>query len=223
MNSNDWKKGNDWPFPETRFTPFYLHEYGLLNEHEHWSYEGSDSFEESPWMRGFVQYATPPLVENTEVVGPVMLKLYAATTDTDVNWIISLLEIDGEGNERLLTKGWLKGSHRELDMKKSKPWEPIHTHTDPQPLKPGEICEFNIKLVPTGNLFKAGSRIAVKIRCVDDEPKNPLELIGTGSLQRTAVARVTVFHNEDYPSYLLLPVTEGNILSTFFSGGKWPG
>ena len=223
MNTNEWREGKEWPFPETKFTPFFLHEYGLLNEHEHWSYEGSDSFEESPWMRGSVKYATPPLVENTEVVGPILLKLYGATTDTDVHWIISLLEIDADGKERLLTKGWLKGSHRELDMQKSKPWEPIYTHTTSEPLTPGKIYEFDIKVVPTGNLFRAGSRIAVKISCVDDEPKNPLELIGTGSLRRTAVSRVTVFHNEDYPSYLLLPITRGNILSTYFSGGKFPG
>jgi uncharacterized protein len=48
-------------------------------------------------------------------------------------------------------------------------------------------------------------------------------LIGTGALSRTSVARVTVFHNEDYPSYLLLPITRGNILNTFFSGGKLSG
>ena len=81
-------------------------------------------------MRGMVQYVTPPLVENTEVTGPIALKLYAATTDTDVNWIVSLLEIDADGKEHLLTKGWLKGSHRELDLAKSKPWEPIHKHTN---------------------------------------------------------------------------------------------
>jgi uncharacterized protein len=140
-----------------------------------------------------------------------------------VHWIVSLLEIDADGRERLLTKGWLRGSHRELDMKQSKPWEPIHTHTKSEPLVPGEIVEFDIKLIPTGMLFKAGSRIALKIRCVDDEPTNPLELAATGSIHRTAVARVTVFHNEDYPSCLLLPVTKGNILNTFLSGGKYPG
>jgi predicted acyl esterase len=156
-------------------------------------------------------------------VGPIMLKLYGATTDTDVHWIVTLLEIDPEGNERQLTKGWLRGSHQELDMKESKPWEPIHTHTKSEPLTPGEIYEFDIKMIATGNLFKAGSRIALKISCVDDEPKNPLELIATGTIKRTAVARVTVFHNEDYPSYLLLPITKGNILNTYFSGGKWPG
>lgn len=56
----------------------------------------------------------PTLVENTEVVGTIALKLYAATTDIDVHWIISLLEIDSNGKERLVTKG----SHRELEGKR---------------------------------------------------------------------------------------------------------
>ena len=222
MGTGEWKESTDWPLPETKWTPFFLHENGLIGEREHWSYEGSDSFEDSPWMRGSLQYATPPLVENTEVVGPIALKLYAATTDTDINWIVSLIEIDREGRERLLTKGWLKGSHRELDMEWSRPWEPIHRHDQCKPLTPGDICEFDIKLVATGNLFKAGSRIALRIRCADDPPTNPLELIGAGSLTRTAVARITVFHDQDRPSYLLLPITKGNVVNTYMSGGKFP-
>ncbi|MGB9069715.1 MAG: CocE/NonD family hydrolase [Candidatus Acidiferrales bacterium] len=219
MNTNEWKEGNEWPLPETKFTPFYLHENRFLSEREHWVYEGCDSFHDSPWMRGSLEYATAPLVENTEVAGPVLLKLYAATTDTDIHWIISLLEIDPAGKERILTKGWLKGSHRQLDMESSKPWEPIYTHGTPEPLEPTRIYEFNIKLVPTGILFKAGSRIGIKISCADDDPKSALELIGGGSLRRSAVSRITVFHNEEYPSYLLLPVTKGNVVNTYFSGG----
>lgn len=222
MGTGEWKTSNDWPLPETKWTPFYLHENSLLNEHEHWSHEGGDPFEDSPWMRGALQYATPPLVENTEICGPIALKLYAATTSDDINWVVSLLEIDAEGNSHLMTKGWLKASHRALDMKKSKPYEPIHMHGKAEPLIPGEIYEFDIKLVPTGKLFKAGSRIALRIRCVDDEPKNPLQLAAAGSLPCVAVSRVTVFHNENQPSYLLLPVTRGNILNTYFSGGVFP-
>jgi len=223
MGTSEWKESKDWPLPETKWTPFFLHEEGLLSEHEHWPNEGSDSFEDSPWMRGSLKFATPPLVENTEVAGPVMLKLYASTTDAEVFWIISLLEIDPQGNERLLTKGWLRGSHREIDVSQSKPWEPIHPHTKSEPLVPGQIYEFDISLVATGNLFRSGSRIGLKISCVDDKPTNPLELISSGSLHRQSVSRVTVYHNEDHPSYLLLPVTRGNILNTYFSGGKFPG
>ncbi len=222
MGTGEWKEASDWPLPETKWTPFYLHEYGLLSEHEHWPNEGGDSFADSPWMRGQVRYCTPPLVENTEVAGPISLKLYASTTDTEVFWIISLLEIDPEGNERLLTKGWLRGSHREIDIKQSKPWEPVHPHTKSEDLTPGEIYEFDISIVPTGNLFKAGSRIGLIISSVDGEPGNPLELIACGSLRRQSISRVTVYHNADYPSCLVLPITKGNILNTYFSGGKFP-
>jgi uncharacterized protein len=63
----------------------------------------------------------------------------------------------------------------------------------------------------------------VIIRCVDDEPTNALELIATGSLARSAASRITVFHDEDHPSYLLLPITGGNVMNKFFSGGVSPG
>lgn len=220
--TGEWRESTGWPLPQTKWTPFYLHEKGQLNEREHFSYEGCDSYADSPWGRESLLYATPPLVENTEVIGPIALKLYGATTDTEINWIASLIEIDAEGNQRMVTKGWLKGSHRELDLERSKPWEPIHRHASPQPLIPGQIYEFDIKLIATGKLFKAGSRIALKISGADDAPTDPLELISAGSMKRAAVSRVTVFHDEDHPSCLILPITKGNILNTFFSGGVFP-
>lgn len=223
MGTGEWKASEDWPLPQTKWTPFYLHERGLLSEREHWSHEGCDSFEDSPWMRGHLLYATPPMVENTEVLGPIALKLYAATNDTEIHWIVSLLEIDADGRRRQLTKGWLKASHRELDLEQSKPWEPIHRHTRAEPLAPGRIYEFDLKIVATGNLFKAGSRIALRISCADDEPQSALELAATGSLRRTFAARVTVFHDAEHPSYLLLPITKGNLLNTYFSGGAAAG
>jgi predicted acyl esterase len=223
MGTNEWKAASDWPVPETKWTPFYLHEGGLLSEHEYWPNEGFDSFDDSPWGRGYLEYSSPPLVENTEVTGPIALKLHASTTDTEMYWIVSLLEIDPGGNERILTKGWLRGSHRDLDLEQSRPWAPVHPHTASEPLTPGEVYDFDISLVATGNLFKAGSRIGLKISCADDEPKNPLELIACGNLKRQSVSRITVHHNAEYPSCLILPITRGNILGTYMSGGQFPG
>jgi len=42
------------------------------------------------------------------------------------------------------------------------------------------------------------------------------------ALRRAGVSRITVFHDADHPSYLLLPITKGNLLNTFFSGGQFP-
>jgi predicted acyl esterase len=220
MGTNKWKETEDWPLPETKWTPFYLHEDKLLSEHEHWPNEGSDSFEDSPWQRGSLEYYSPILVEDTEVIGPIVLNLYASTTDDEVLWLISLREVDQQGNERVLTRGWLRGTHREVDPKRSKPWAPFHPHTTSEPLTPGKIYEFNIPIVPTGNLFKAGSKIKLKISCADDVPKHTFEQIASGNIRRQSSSRITVYHNGDHPSHLLLPITEGNILGTFLSGGR---
>jgi len=220
MGSHDWKEANEWPLPETRWTPFYLHENGILYERVCRPDEGSDSFDDSPWGRGYLEYCSPRLIENTEVIGPIVLNLYASTTDREVFWFISLREVDLQGNERVLTRGWLRGTHREVDPKHSKPWEPFHPHTKSEPLIPSKIYEFNIPIVPTGNLFKAGSIIKLKISCSDDQPKNPLEMIAGGNLLRQSPSRIKVYHDADHPSCLLLPITRGNVLETFLSGGK---
>lgn len=221
MGTDEWKAATEWPLPETRWTPFYLHSNGLLSEHEFWPNEGCSSFEDTPFnLRGGLKFLSPPLVENTEIVGPISLNFYASTTGDEVLWFVTLLDVDPRGEEKILTRGWLRGSQRAIDPSKSQPWEPFHPHTKREPLKPGGIYEFNIGIVPTGNLFRAGHRIGLKIRCVDDEkPKTHLEATAQGHLWRQTPSWITVYHDAEHPSHLLLPITKGNIIGTFISGG----
>ncbi len=219
--TGEWKTAQEWPLPETRWTPFYLHAGGLLSEHEFWPNEGYSTFEDSHFNRDSLTFLSPPLVEATEVIGPIVLKLYASTTAPEVLWFASLLDIDPEGNQTLLTRGWLRGSQREVDPVRSKPWQPFHTHTKRVPLNPGEIYEFNIEVRPYGILFKPGHRIGIRIKCVDDEkPTTSLHAFATGHLWRQSTSRINVYHNSEYPSHLLLPITRGNIIETYISGGK---
>lgn len=220
MGKGEWKEANEWPLPETKWTPFYLHERNLLSEHEFWPSEMFDTYEDSPWGRGSLEYYSPPLVEKTEVIGPIVLNLYGSTTGDDILWFASLRDVDPDLNETILTRGWLRGSHREIDQQLSKPWQPQHPHTKSVALKSNEIYEFNISLVPTANLFKEGHRIALKISSIDDPPKNTFEAIASEHIRRQKATRVTVYHDGRHPSNVLLPVTRGNLIGTFMSGGK---
>jgi hypothetical protein len=223
VNTGEWKETTEWPVPGTRWTPFYLHENGLLSEHEFWPNEGFTTFEDSHTNRGSVTFRTPAMVENTEVCGPIALNLYGSTTDTEVLWFVSLLDIDPDGNEKLLTRGWLRGSQRAIDPAKSKPWAPHQTHVKREPLTPNEIYEFNIGINAYGILFGQGHRIGLRVKCVDDEvPASALEGFAMGHLWRQNASRVTVHHNENYPSHLLLPITKGNLLEMFIAGGVQP-
>src|SRR5207253_2450610 len=77
--TGEWKILNDWPPLEAHWTTFYLHKDEILSEHELWPGEGVDSFDESSFEHGSVTYVTPPLVENTEVLGPSVLTLYESS------------------------------------------------------------------------------------------------------------------------------------------------
>lgn len=226
VGTNEWKTASEWPLPETRFTPFYLHRDGLLSEHEFWPNEGFTSYEDSGFARGAIEFKTPPMVENTEICGPIALNLYGSTTDTEVLWFASLWHYSASGEATLLTRGWLRGSQRKLDPAASKPWQPVHLHTARKPLAPNEVYEFNIELRPYGILLKAGDRLGLRITSADgaeiDKPKNTLEVIGIGHVARRAASTISVHHSTEYPSHLLLPITRGNLLGTFISGGKLP-
>jgi hypothetical protein len=217
--TGDWKNLNDWPPPEARWTTFYLHKDGMLSEHELWPAEGSDSFDESTFEHGALTYSTPLLVENTEVLGPSVATLYVSTTDSDALLFITLLLIDRDGHEHELTRGWLRASQCML-RDDSEPWEPIQAHEKREPLEPGRIYELKIAIVPTARLFQAGERIALRIKGADDEPAvNSLQALARNHIRRPRPLRITIHHDESHPSHLDLPITRGNIIGTFFSGG----
>ncbi|MDP2411549.1 MAG: CocE/NonD family hydrolase [Pseudolabrys sp.] len=215
-----WRDGDQWPSPEARWTRFYLHEEGLLSERE--PFRGSDTsvLEDAPASHGELRFTTPPMVEATEICGPIALKLFASTTDNEALWFVSLFEIDPQGGDRLLTRGWLRGSQRALDPASSKPWLPYHTHAARDPLTPGEVTEFDIEVRPYALQLKPGYRLALRLKCADGEkPEHDLQWIAQGHLSRPKPATVTVHHSNAHPSHLLLPITKGNRIGTFMSGG----
>jgi len=218
----EWKTANDWPLAETRWTPFYLHAGGLLSEHELWPNEGCDSFNDSTFSHGELMYWTPALVETTELIGPVVLNLYGASSDQEMFLFATLLLMDREGRVHELTRGWLRGSQRAL-RSDSEPWDPILAHNKREPLEPGKIYDLSFAMIPTARLFQAGERIGVRLKGADDEKADSrLQQIARGCLCRQSPWRMTVYHEESHPSHVLLPITRGNLVGTFLSGGELP-
>ena len=61
-------------------------------------------------------------------------------------------------------QGWLRASHRKLDKKLTLPFRPYHTHDEKQPLKPGEVYELDIEIIPTSIVVPKGYRVALSVR-----------------------------------------------------------
>jgi predicted acyl esterase len=63
-----------------------------------------------------------------------------------------------------VAQGWLRASHLALDPKLSLPHRPYHTHTETEPLTPGQICALDVEIWPTSIVIPPGYSLALTIR-----------------------------------------------------------
>jgi len=217
-----WKSGSNWPLPGTVWHPFLLHSRGLLSEHEHWPLEGGSSYEDNNYnARGGVNFASPPMVERTEVIGPLTATIYASTSQPELHLFVSLWDIDPAGEQRLLTRGWLKGSMSQVNRDRSRPWLWHHDFTNSEPVDTNSPQRFDINLVPTANIFEKGHRIGLRISSSDqDKVQTVFDMLGQGHLLQQRPSWVTIHHDAEHPSVLHVPIVSGNVIGTFISGGS---
>jgi predicted acyl esterase len=165
---------NEWPLARTRWTKFYLHPSDLTLRTEPVKGAGEVTYE------GFsdgVTFMLPPLKEETEMTGPMAAKLFvsSATTDADLFLILrvftpDLKEVVFAGTvdpHTPVAQGWLRASHRKLDLQLSTPYRPYHTHDEKQLVTPGQVYELDIEIWPTCIVVPAGYRISLTVRGKD--------------------------------------------------------
>ncbi|ACM28730.1 CocE/NonD family hydrolase [Rhizobium rhizogenes] len=217
-----WLDSDTWPLPQTKWQSFFLHRDGLLSEHEFWPNEGATSFEDNTFnARGAIDFTTPPLVEETEIVGPAKLTVYVSSSDDEVLLFASLWDVDADGGQRILTRGWLRGTLADIDGDLSKPWQVHYRHKERTVVEPNVPQRYEINLIGTANVFKAGHRIRLRISASDEEtPESFLHLLAQGHLLRQRPSWISIHHDADHPSALDLPIISGNRIGTYISGGK---
>ena len=78
----------------------------------------------------------------------------------------------------------------------------------PTLIAPGEIYEYTIDLWSTSHVFKAGHRLRLEVSSSNfpryDRNQNTGHELGADAELHTA--KQTVFHDERYPSHLILPI-----------------
>ena len=127
-----------------------------------------------------VTFRTPELERPLRLIGPLALRLRAASSATDTDWHAKLADVAPDGSESLITDGALRASHREVDRSKSRRARPYHPHTDPEPLEPGRFYDFDIEIWPTAYELQPGHRLQLRLTSTD----LPTHLPGTPYLDQ---------------------------------------
>ena len=144
-------------------------------------------------------FTTSSTAEDTEITGPVEVRLYAASSCRDTDFIARLIDVYPDGTAYNLTEGIVRARFRESI------WEP------PQPLVPGEVYEFTVQLAPTSNVFRKGHRIRIHVTSSNFPlwDRNPNTGDEQGMDARIEVATQTVYCDRRRPSHILLPLIPG--------------
>jgi predicted acyl esterase len=163
--------------------------------------------------RSGISFVTDPMTHDTEITGPLMANVWVSSTAEDMDVMVTLRNIDPDGNEVfelgqqgqpvVLTKGWLRASHRKLDAAKSLPYRPYHAHNERLWLEPDVPVECQIEIISTCIVLKKGHQLRVDIHAQDSA--------GSGNFTHfhadyNEEAMHTFHSGGTMDSYILLPI-----------------
>ena len=156
-----------------------------------------------------LSWSTAPFEEPAELIGTGAAHLFAEIDQDDTNFILRLWDHAPTGSRQLLTTGYLKASHRELDEERTTEGNPYHPHTRAVPVEPGTIQEYVLRLYPFAATLNPGHRLVAELS--NDEPlaDEHNALLPPDAFHLPVGRPVThkIYRDAQHPSRLLLPFT----------------
>ena len=205
------REEDSWPLARTAWQPLYLSAAGLATAPP--AAAGRITFE----MRSRGACWDWPLSSDTEITGPMALRLWVEVHETDdVDLFVGVEKWRGQtyipfegsygfGRDRITT-GWLKASLRALDDQRSRPFDPLPTFDHRQPLVPGQVVAVDIALGPSATLFREGETLRLVVAGRWLWPRNPLTGQFPAAYQRGPTGRCTLHWGPEHPARLLVPI-----------------
>jgi predicted acyl esterase len=214
-----------WPPASVRFAPLYLTSTGTTGNTTGvlttTTLPGSnrDTVYGESTVQPLLTFKSAELAADLELVGPLVLELYASTSGTDTAFDVELLEeetlrqipdpqvlptfpLPGKAVQepltaaraRLVSSGRLKASARTLRTPLAEDFQADYAFDRAAPLAAGRVYRIDLVMDPVAHRFRAGNRLLLRLRQTQD-----------ASL-RTSVRQDNLHHSGQYPSRLHLPV-----------------
>jgi putative CocE/NonD family hydrolase len=154
-------------------------------------------------------FQTDTLTHDVTITGDVMAKLYAATTGTDADWVVKLIDVYPQeykkepkmsGYELMIADDVFRGRFR-------------NSFSNPEPITPGKAELYTIGLHGADHVFKKGHRIMVQVQStwfpiIDRNPQTYVPNIFEAKASDYRAATQKVFHTPKLASCIALPVVE---------------
>jgi putative CocE/NonD family hydrolase len=152
-------------------------------------------------------YVSPPLEEPLTLRGTILAHLQAATSGTDSDWVVKVIDVfpdDNPDDDRLggyqfmVAGDILRGRYRE-------------SFSTPRPIAANRPLGYELRLPQVNHRFRRGHRLMVQIQSswfplYDRNPQHFVPSIMHAKPSDYRAATQTIYRSARYPSYLELPV-----------------
>jgi putative CocE/NonD family hydrolase len=157
-----------------------------------------------------LSWKTDVLQEDVTLTGQVTAKLFAATTGSDADWVVKLIDVypekpDTEWNlssyELMIADEIFRGRYR-------------NSYEKPEAILPGEITPFTIDLHTADHVFKKGHRIMVEVQSTwfplyDRNPQKFVANIFEAKESDYQKATQKIYRSQTHPSHVEISVPGG--------------
>jgi uncharacterized protein len=156
-----------------------------------------------------LSWRTETLTEDLSIAGDLTVTLHAATSASDADWIVKLIDVYPEegmpeakmnGYQFMVANDVLRGRFRKSFSK-------------PEPITPNAVTPFTVDLHTQNYTFKKGHRVMVQVQStwfplIDRNPQRYVPNIFEAKESDFVKAEHTVYRSAAYPSHISLPVLQ---------------
>lgn len=212
-----WRNESEWPINRTHFSFMYLHA-ATKELQDELPLEQSSICYDALSTKSIATFKHKFPME-TELTGSMRLRLWVSTTEADDMDLFVQLDKLGVDRKTVpfvafslfdsgpLGLGWLRVSHRELDLSLTHQNRPWMKHKRKLPLRSEEIVPVDIEIVATSTRFLAGESLKLTIQGTD--------IFGNEEVAQSAQHKLTVNKGKHtiytggvHESYLVMPVID---------------
>jgi putative CocE/NonD family hydrolase len=154
-----------------------------------------------------LSWESAPLTADLTIAGEVVAHLFAATTGSDADWIVKLIDVypedhpenwDMAGYQLMVSNEVFRGRYRKSFEK-------------PEPIQPDAILDYSFSLRTQNYTFLKGHRLMVQIQStwfplIDRNPQTFVPSIFQAKPDDFRSATHRIYRSAEHPSHVSLPV-----------------